>query len=118
MLFINSATTPIYNITWTRVDDTTLEFICELACRTPNISGCSIILVNNSSSKGFGTSNIVNGSAEAISSRLTTVVVNDVDPTADCTYIATPVAIVDGLSISFNSITGIIPPAVAAMQGK
>ena len=119
MLFINSATTPIYNITWTRVDDTTLEFICELACRTPNISGCSIFLVNNGSSKGFGTSNIVNGSAEAISSCLTTVVVNDdVDPTADCTYIATPVAIVDGVSISFNSIRGIIPAAVAAIQGK
>ena len=98
------------------MNNTTLEFTCEVACRTP-IIGCNINLEgSDGSNKGFGSSNIVNGSDEAISSRFITVVVNDVDPTAECTYIATPVApIIGGTSVAFNGIRGIIP---AAVQGK
>ena len=109
------AGTPLYNVTWTRVNNTTIEFTCEVACRTP-ITGCNINLEgSDGSNKGFGSSNNVNGSAEAISSRFVIVVVNDADPTAEYTYIASPIAIVDGASLSFNGITGIIP---AAVQGK
>ena len=108
--------TPLYNVTWTRVNNTTIEFTCEVACRTP-ITGCNINLgSSDGSNKGFGSSNNVNGSAEAISSRFVIIVVNNVDPTAECTYIASPIAIVDGVSLSFNGITGIIP--AAAVQGK
>ena len=90
--------TPLYNVTWTRVNNTTLEFTCEVACRTP-ITGCTINLDSSDGyNKGFGSLNIVNGSAEAICSRLVIVVVNDVDPTAECTYIASPIAIVNGVS--------------------
>ena len=97
------------------MNNITIEFTCEVACRTP-ITGCNINLESSDgSNKGFGSSNIVNGSADVISSRFVTVVVNNTDPTADCTYTASPVAIVDGVSLSFNGITGIIP---AAVQGK
>ena len=109
------ADTPLYNVTWIRVDNTTVEFTCEVACRTP-ITGCNINLDGgDGANKGFGSSDIINGSANAISSRFITVVINDIDPTEDCTYIATPVAIVDGVSLSFNGIPGIIP---AAVQGS
>ena len=109
------ADTPLYNVTWTRVNDATLEFTCEMACRTP-ITGCNINLdSSDGSNKGSSSSNIVNGSNEAINSRFVTVVVNDVDPTANCTFTASPVAIVNGVSVSFNSIMGIIP---AIVQGK
>ena len=109
------ADNPLYNVTWTRVDNTTVEFTCEVACRTP-ITGCNINLDNGDrASKGSGSSNIVSGSADAISSRFLTVVINDIDPTEDCTYTATPVVIVDGVSLSFNGILGIIP---AAVQGS
>ena len=99
------------------MNDTTIEFTCEVACRTP-IIGCNINLESSdgSSNKGLVSSNIVNGSAEAIGSRFVTVVVNNIDPTAECTYTAIPVApVVNGISISFNGITGVIP---AIVQGK
>ena len=110
------ADNPLYNVTWTRVNNTTVEFTCEVACRTP-ITGCNINLdsSHDGANKGFGSSDIVNGSADAISSRFITVVINDIEPTEDCTYTANAVAIVDGLSLSFNSLSGIIP---AAVQGK
>ena len=109
------ADTPLYNVTWTRVNNTTVEFTCEVACRTP-ITGYNINLErSDGANKGFGSSMIVNGSVDAISSRFITVVINDIDPTEDCTYTATPIAIVDGISLSFSSISDIIP---AAVQGS
>ena len=115
--FFNLAITdiPLYNVTWTRVDNTTVEFTCEVACRTP-ITGCNINLDGSDGvNKGSDSSNIINGSANAISSRFVTLVINDIDPNEECTYTATPVAIVDGESLSFNAISGIIP---AAVQGS
>ena len=111
---INSVTDPIYNATWTRVNDTTLEFICEVACRTPAISGCTVGLFDNSDSSNTisGTSFNVNGSDEDISSRFVTILVTDVDPTVEWTFTATPVAIVNGTVISFNGFMDIIPAAV------
>ena len=106
---------PLYNVTWTRVNNTTVEFTCEVACRTP-ITGCNINLESSDgANKGSGSSDIINGSDDAVSSRFITVVINDIEPTEDCTYTATPVAIVNGVSLSFNGIPGIIP---AAVQGK
>ena len=112
--FINSATDPIYNATWTRVNDTTLEFICEVACRTPAISGCNINLEDNSDSSNTlsGTSFNVNRSDEDISSRFVTVLLTDVDPTVEWTFTATPVAIVNGIVIALNGFMGIIPAPV------
>ena len=109
------ADNPLHNVTWTRVNNTTVEFTCEVACRTP-ITGCNINLESSDgANKGSGSSDIINGSVDAISSRFITVVINDIEPTEDCTYIATPVVIVDGVSLAFNSISGIIP---AAVQGS
>ena len=60
---------PLYNVTWTRVNNTTVEFTCEVACRTP-ITACNINLDgSDGANKGFGSSDIINGSANAISSR-------------------------------------------------
>ena len=110
----NSVTDPIYNATWTRVNDTTLEFTCEVACRTPAITGCHVRLVDNSdmSNEVSGTLFNVNGSDEDISSHFVTVLVTDVDPTVEWTFTATPVAIVNRVGISLNGFMGIIPAAV------
>ena len=116
LIIFNPATTPIYSVTWRRVDNTTLEFTCELACRTPAITGCHVNLIdtNDNRERLFNFSTIVSGTDEAISSRFVTVIVNNVDPTAEYSYTATPQAIVDEVFISLNGIQGIIP---AAIQG-
>ena len=56
----------------------------------------------------------MSGTDEAISSRFVTVIVNNIDPTAQYSYTATPLAIADGESVSINGIQDIIP---AAIQG-
>ena len=115
LLYIfKSATDPIYNATWTRVNNTTLEFTCEVACRTPAISQCNINLEDNSDSSNTlsGTSFNVNGSVEDISSRFVTVLVTDVDPTVEWTFTATPVTIINKTTFTLNSFMGIIPAAV------
>ena len=115
-IIFNPATTPIYNVTWRRVDITTLEFTCELACRTPAITGCNVNLIDTSDNRErlFNFSTIVSGTDEAIRSRFVTVIVNNVNPTAEYSYTAIPQAIVDGVVISLNGIQDIIP---AAIQG-
>ena len=112
-IFFNPATTPIYNATWRRIDNTTLEFTCELACRTPAITGCNINL-SGGSKPIANFSRVVSGTDEAISSRFVTVIVNNVDPTVEYSYTAIPQAIQDREIVSLNGIQGIIP---AAIQG-
>ena len=56
----------------------------------------------------------MSGTDEAISSRFVTVIVNNVDPTAEYSYTANPQAIDNGASVSLNGIQGIVP---AAIQG-
>ena len=108
----NPATTPIYHVTWRRVNNSTLEFTCELACRTPAIFGCSVNLVNTDSSKTLSNfSTILSGTDEAISSRFVIILVNGVDPTAEFDFVATPQASVNGIITSFNGIRAIIPSA-------
>ena len=96
------------------MNDTTLQFACEVACRTPAITGCTVRFENYSDSSNTlsGRSFNVNGSDEDISSRFVTVLVTDVDPTVEWTFTATPVAIVNGLVIALNGFMGIIPAAV------
>ena len=96
------------------MNDTKLEFTCEVACRTPAISGCTINLEDNSDGSNTlsGTSFNVNGSDEDISSRFATVLVTNVDPTVEWTFTATPVAIANGVVIALNGFMGIIPAAV------
>ena len=117
-IIFNPATTPIHNVTWRRVDITTLEFTCELACRTPAITGCNVDLIDTSDNRErlFNFCTIVSGTDEAISSRFVTVIVNNVNPTAEYSYTAIPQAIVDEVTvfISLNGIQGIIP---ATIQG-
>ena len=107
-IIFNPATTPIYNVTWRRVDNTTLEFTCGLACRTPAITGCNVNLIDTSNDRN------TLFSFSAISSHFVTVIVNNVNPTAEYSYTAIPQAIVDGVFISLNGIQGIIP---ATIQG-
>ena len=119
LLYIfNSVTDPIYNATWTRVNDTTLEFTCEVACRTPAINQCNVNLEDNSDNTNTlsGTSFNVNGSDEDISSRFVTVLVTDVDPTVEWAFTAIPVAKRNGIVISFNGFMGIIPVAVKGQE--
>ena len=113
-IYFNLETDPIYNATWTRVNNTILEFTCEVACRTPAISGCTINLEDNSDSSNTlsGTSFNVNGLDEDISSRFVTILVTDVDPTIEWTFTATPFAIVNRTVIALNVFKDIIPTAV------
>ena len=113
------ATNPLYNVTWTRLTNTTLQFTCETACRTPSITGCNVNLDSDSSNSSGLLSNMsstVIGSDEAISSRLVIVIVDDIDPTVDYTFTALLFAIVNRTSIGLNSrsFKGIIP---ATIQG-
>ena len=116
IIFFNPATTPIHNVTWRRVDNRTLEFTCELTCRTPTITGCSISLRDTSNGRNTlsSFSTILSGTDEDISSRFVTVLVNNVDPTVEYSFTATPQAIVNGASVTLRVIQGIIP---AAIQG-
>ena len=112
------ATNPLYNVTWTRLTNTTLQFTCETACRTP-IMGCNINLDSDSSSSSrqlSGMSSTVIGSVEAISSRRLIVIVDGIDPTVDYTFTAILFAVVNSTSLALNSrsFKGIIP---ATIQG-
>ena len=96
------------------MNKTTLEFTCELACRTPAITGCNINLNSDTSTTLYNFSSIVNGSDKAISSRFAVILVNGIEPTAEYNFSATPHAEKSGVLISFNSKTGVIP---AELQG-
>ena len=102
----------MYNVTWRRVNDTTLEFTCELACRTPVIFGCNVNLINSDSHKILSSfSTILSGTNDAISSHIVIILVNGIDPAAEYIYIATPQARTNETTISFNGIEGLILPA-------
>ena len=113
-MYFNPATSTLYNVTWTRVNDTTLNFTCEVACRTA-ISGCSVRLIDNSdnSISISDTSFTVIGMNDTFNSRHVNILLNDVNPTADYTFTAVALAITVG-TISLDRITGNIP---AAIQG-
>ena len=108
----------MYNFTWTRINNTTLQFTCEVACRTPVITGCIIRLVdnNNENETLSNMSSIVNGTNETFSSHFVIVLVTGVDPTAEYTATATPqTAVVNEVAVSLSGIKYIIP---AAVQGS
>jgi len=98
--------TYLYNVTWRRINnDNTLEFTCEVACRTSSLFGCSVVL----NSGGGGTSSVVTGMIEAIASRHVTVVINNVDPLMSYLYYAGALVIVNRTIITSNLIRRIIP---------
>ena len=112
-IILYTATHLIHNVTWRRVNNTTLEFTCEVACRTPFIVGCAVNLVSNSDTISNLSSNII-GMDEAISSRFVIVLVNDVDSTAEYNFTVTPTVIENGISIliAVSSLIGTIPTAL------
>ena len=96
--------TYLYDVTWRRANnDSALEFTCEVACRTPSISGCSVVLSNLG---GGGTSSVVTGMIEAIAPRHVTVVIN---PMMSYQYFASVVVIVNRTIITSRVIRRIIP---------
>ena len=117
IIFFNPVTTPIHNVTWRRVDTRTLEFTCELTCRTPAITGCLISLRDTSNGRNTlsSFSTILSGTDEDISSRFVTVLVNNVEPTAEYSFTAAPQAIVDRAVVTLEVIRGIIPAAIQGM---
>ena len=96
------------------MNNRTLEFTCEVACRTPAITGCNVNL--NDASGGFLTLNnmptVVIGADKAISSRFVVILVNDVDPTVEYSYVAIPQAIENGVLLTLDAIQGMIPALI------
>ena len=84
-----------------------MEFTCEVACRTPSISGCSVVLSNPPG--GGEISSLVNGMIEAIAPRYVTVVIYNVDPMRSYFYSASALVIVNRTIISSPHIRRIIP---------
>ena len=102
------AMTYLYDVTWRRINnDNTLEFTCEVACRTPSISGCAVILSNPPG--GAETSLLVTGMIEAIAPLHVTVVIDNVDPMISYFYTASALVIVNRTIISSIHIRRIIP---------
>ena len=99
------------------MDNRTLEFTCEVACRTPAITGCNVDLIDTSDNmvKTSNMSTVVIGSDEAISSRFVVVLVNDVDPTIEYLYVAIPQAIENRASLSLDGIRNLIPALIKGM---
>jgi len=97
----------LYDATWRRINNNTLEFTCEVACRTPSITECNVVLSN----LGSGRSNMFTGQLEDISSRFATitVVIDNVDPMRSYMYSAGAIAIANGELISTTLIRGEIP---------
>ena len=100
------------------MNDTTLNITCEVACRTPNIFGCTINLIENNDRGRImtGTSTTVIGMSDTFNSRYVNILVNNVNPTVDYNFTANSIATVDreSLIIILDRITGNIP---AAIQG-
>ena len=86
-----------------------MEFTCEVACRTPSISGCSVVLNNPG---GGGMSFVVTGLIEDISPRFVTVVIHNVDLMISYTYTASSTVIVNKTSITSNVVKGRIPALI------
>ena len=106
MLFIYIvAIKRLYDVTWKRINNT-LEFTCEIACRTPLISGCAVILSNGL--KG-GQSLNMTGMIEAIAPHYVTVVINNVDPLLSYTFSASVVVIMNTTLIYSTLVRGIVP---------
>ena len=102
----------MYGVTWRRVNNRTLEFTCELACRTPAIVGCSVDLVNRDTNQIILLySTVLSGTDEAIGSRNVIILVNGINPTAGYNYVAAPHARINGTLIPLNNMEGLILPA-------
>ena len=111
ILFLFLAAEHLYDVTWRRINNNnSLEFTCEVACRTSRISGCSVVLSNPPG--GSGTSIVVNGSIEDIRPRFVTAVINNVDPMRSYMYSASALVIVNKTSISSKLIRRIIPALI------
>ena len=77
-LFVSLAIKHINSVTWRRMNTTTLEFTCELSCRSRGVYGCVVVLNNHRSITGY--SYVSYGRLQEIAPRYVTIVFNDVDP--------------------------------------
>ena len=111
-MFLYLAVNFINNVTWRRVDNTTLEFTCEVACRTPSITGCDVQLQSDSGARISNVSTVITGENEMINSRFVTVIVNNLKPTAEYSYTTAARVIENGLLLITNNLMGTIPAAV------
>ena len=99
----------LYSVHWKRVGHTSLQFICNLACRSNNTNGCSITLTATSGAHNVlrNSSNNVQGGIEAIEARLVTVNFNSVNPNLKYKYSAYALEV--GFAIPSSEVSGTIP---------
>ena len=106
-ILLNIATQVLHNVTWRRINITTLEFTCEIACRTPLISGCFVVL----RAGGDGQSTAITGMAEAIAPRYVSVVITNLNLLRSYFFSASALVIVNSTIITTNRVRGRILPA-------
>ena len=80
-------------------------FTCEIACRTPLISGCAVILSNGRGGQSLN----MTGMIEAIEPHYVTVVIDNVDPLLSYTFSASVVVTMNTTVINSTLVKGIIP---------
>lgn len=117
ILFTLAVVGYIYDATWKRINNKEVEVTCEVACRTPSISGCSVVLGD-----GGASTNIV-GSIANIGPRFVTVAVKNLDPMQSYNYRAGAIVIVNRTSITSPLVNGIVPqliisPRVSSVTSK
>ena len=89
-----------------------MEFTCEVACRTPSISECNVVLSNFET----GRSNMFTGQIEDISSRFATIifVIDNVNPMRSYQYSVGAIVIANRVLISTTLIRGEIPALIVS----
>jgi len=100
----------LYNVAWRRINLTTLEFTYELACRTPSIVGCSILLDGGSGGIEY-LSNITEINA-AIASHNVTIITTNLDPMLPYSYSASVVVITNSTMYNVYDVRQKIPAAL------
>ena len=105
-ILVNIATQVLHSVTWRRINITALEFTCEIACKTPLISGCVVVLCG-----GGGQSTAITGMAEAIAPRYVSVVITNLNLLCSYSFSASALVIVNRTFINTNIVRGRILPA-------
>ena len=105
----------LYNVAWRRANDTSLQFICEVACRSQLINGCSVTLdasthtgLRNDKITLLSSSTDISGDIEAIAPRLVTIHFNNINPNLRYEYSA--YALEAGATVYASKIGGLIQP--------
>ncbi|XP_065908575.1 uncharacterized protein [Dysidea avara] len=98
----------LYNVVWKRVNSTSIQFTCEVACRTEIIVGCAVTLTSGQEMV-FGNSLNVEGSLTAFQPRSVTVNVHNINSDLQYSYSAS--ALIEESAISPNLLKGFVPPS-------